>query len=143
MFIYRIIAVGVCTLLVVAPLLFADNPAYRVLAADNGRVAIVNAKGEVEWEVKNAAEVHDIALLKNGNILFPTDRTTVVEMTPEKKIVWKHVAKPKAGYTGKIEIHAFQRLDDGLTMIAESGNARIVEVDQDDKIVHEIPLTVE
>src|SRR5437762_4399244 len=140
----KIMSIGVSACLIAAPLLCADEKhAYRILAADNGRVAIVNAKGEVEWEVKNSAEVHDIALLKNGNILFPTDRTTIVEMTPEKKIVWKHVAKPKPGYTGKIEIHAFQRLDDGLTMIAESGNARIVEVDGDDKIVHEIPLTVE
>jgi hypothetical protein len=119
------------------------KPAYRVLAADRGHVAIVNARGEVEWEVANAAEVHDLALLPNGNVLFSTGPTTVVEMTPEKKIVWKHEAKPKEGYTGRVEIHAFQRLDKGLTMIAESGNRRIIEVDQDDKIVREIPLTVE
>ena len=53
----------------------ADEPAkpsHRVLAADKGRVAIVNAKGEVEWEVPNKAEVHDIALLPNGNVLLPT-----------------------------------------------------------------------
>jgi hypothetical protein len=139
----RTALIGSLVVLVTAPHLRADQPFYRVLAADNGHVAIVNGKGEVEWEVKNSAEVHDIVMLKNGNVLFPTDRTTVVEMTPQKKVVWKHVAKPKPGYAGKIEIHAFQRLDGGLTMIAESGNARIVEVDQDDKIVHEIPLTVE
>ncbi|MSR52198.1 MAG: hypothetical protein EXS09_02785 [Gemmataceae bacterium] len=123
--------------------LAADPPAYRVLAADNGRVAIVNAKGEVEWEVANKAEVHDLALLENGNVLLPTSRTTVVEMTPEKKIVWKYEAKPKEGYKGGIEIHAFQRLADGKTMIAESGNARIVEVDKAGNVVVEIPLTVE
>jgi len=121
----------------------ADPPAYRVLAADNGRVAIVNAKGEVEWELANKAEVHDLALLENGNVLFPTSRNTVVEMTPEKKIVWKYEAKHKEGYKGGIEIHAFQRLADGKTMIAESGNARIVEVDKDGKIVVEIPLTID
>jgi hypothetical protein len=113
------------------------------LAAGKGRVAIVNARGEVEWEVKNTAEVHDLVQLANGNVLFPTDRTTVVEMTPEKTIVWKHSARPKPGYSGPIEIHSFQRLDDGSTMIAESGNARIVEVDKEDRIVREIPLTVE
>jgi hypothetical protein len=119
------------------------KPAYRVLAADRGHVAIVNTKGEVEWEVANVAEVHDLALLPSGNVLFSTGPTTVVEMTPEKKIVWKHVAQPKEGYKGRVEIHAFQRLADGLTMIAESGNARIIEVDRDDRIVHEMPLTVE
>jgi hypothetical protein len=120
-----------------------DKPSYRVLAADKGHVAIVNAKGEVEWEVPNKHEVHDLALLPDGNVLMPITPSTVVEMTPEKKIVWSYEAKPKAGYTGRIEIHAFQRLDDGKTMVAESGNARIVEVDKDGKVVHELPLTVE
>lgn len=119
-----------------------DKPAYRVLAQDKGHVAIVNSKGEVEWEVPCGYNSHDIALLANGNFLLHTAAATVVEMTPEKKTVWKYEAKPKAGYKGQIEIHAFQRLEDGLTMVAESGNKRIVEVDQEGKIVHEIPLTV-
>jgi hypothetical protein len=113
------------------------------LAADKGRVALVNAKGEVEWEIATKAEVHDLAMLPNGNILMPTGPTTIVEMTREKKTVWKYEAMPKAGYKGRIEIHAFQRLDNGRTMVAESGNGRIVEVDADGKIVHEIPLTID
>ncbi len=121
----------------------AADPAYSVLAADNGKVSLVNAKGEVEWQVENKAEVHDISLLPNGNVLFTTNSSTVVEMTRDKKVVWKHEAKPKQGYKGRIEIHAFQRLDDGNTMIAESGNGRIIEVDKDDKIVKEIALTIE
>jgi outer membrane protein assembly factor BamB len=120
-----------------------DKPAYRVLAADKGHVAIVNSKGEVEWEVPNKHEVHDLALLANGNVLMPITPSTIVEMAPDKKIVWSYEAKQKPGYTGRIEIHAFQRLDDGKTMVAESGNARIVEVDKDGKVVHEVPLTVE
>jgi hypothetical protein len=131
-------------LLALAPVAAADEaPSYRVLAADKGHVAVVNARGEVEWEAPAAAEVHDLALLPNGNVLFPTDPTTVVEMTPEKKVVWQHVAKPKEGYKGRVEIHAFQRLADGRTLIAESGNARLIEVDQDDQIVKEVPLAVE
>ena len=91
----------------------------------------------------NAAEVHDIALLPNGNVLFQTSRTRIVEMTPGKKVAWEYESKPKAGYNGRVEVHAFRRLPDGLTMIAESGNRRIIEVDSDGKIVHEIPLTVD
>jgi hypothetical protein len=117
---------------------------YRVLGADRRRVAIVNAKGEIEWEVpNNAREVHDIQMLPNGHLLFQTSYTTVVEMSPDKKIVWQYESKPKEGYTGRIEIHSYQRLKNGLTMIAESGNARIVEVDKDGRIAHELPLTVE
>ena len=117
---------------------------YQVLGADNKRIAIVNAKGEVEWETPNdAREVHDIRMLPNGNVLFQTSYTTVVEMNRAKQIVWRHESKPKDGYTGRVEIHSYQRLKNGLTMIAESGNARIIEVDKDDKITREIALTVE
>lgn len=121
----------------------AESPKYRVLAADKGKVTLVGANGAIEWSVENKAEVHDVHRLLNGNFLFPTSRTTVVEMTPEKKIVWTYSAKHKPGYTGAIEIHACQRLENGLTMIAESGNARIVEVDGAGKIVHTIALTVD
>jgi hypothetical protein len=127
--------------------LAAEKPSarnYRVIGADKKRIAIVNAKGEVEWEVaNNAREVHDIAMLENGNVLYQTSYTTVVEMSPDKKIVWQYEAKPKEGYSGRIEIHAYQRLKNGRTMIAESGNARLVEVDKNGKIVEEIALTVE
>jgi hypothetical protein len=122
---------------------FADAPKYRVLAADKGKVALVDGNGHVEWSVENKTEVHDVHLLPSGNFLFPTSRTTIVEMTPEKKVVWSYTAKPRPGYSGAIEIHACQRLEDGLTMVAESGNARIVEVDRDGRIVHVVPLTVD
>ena len=82
---------------------------YRVLAADRGRVAIVDAKGKVEWKAPVKAEVHDIAMLANGNILFTTSPTTIVEMSPDHKIVWQYVSKPEDGYKGAVEIHAFQR----------------------------------
>jgi Mal s 1 allergenic protein-like len=117
--------------------------AHRVLGADQDRVAIVGERGVAEWEVPDPCEVHDLALLPNGNLLFPTGRTTIVEMTLAKQVVWQHVSKPKAGYDGPVEIHGFQRLANGLTMIAESGNCRIIEVDRDDRIVLEIPLHVE
>ena len=139
----RLLPVAALLVGAACPALAADHPAYRVLAADKGHVAIVNARGEVEWEVPNKHEVHDLALLPGGNVLMPITPSTVVEMTPAKKVVWSYEAKQKPGYTGRIEIHAFQRLADGRTMVAESGNARIVEVDKDGKVVHEVPLTVE
>jgi hypothetical protein len=130
-------------LLFVPAVAFSAEPSYRVLGQDNGHAAIVDAKGQVEWDVECKHNSHDIALLDNGNLLLHTGHTTIVEMTPQKNVVWQYEAKPKAGYTGRIEIHAFQRLADGLTMVAESGNRRIVEVDRDDKIVKEIPLQVD
>jgi hypothetical protein len=121
----------------------AQEPAYRVLAQDQGHVAIVDAAGKIEWEVECKYNSHDIALLPSGNLLLHMGPARVVEMTPEKKIVWEYTAQPKEGYTGNVEVHAFQRLADGLTMVAESGNRRIVEVDREGKIVTEVPLTVD
>ncbi|HEY6401576.1 MAG TPA: hypothetical protein VI479_09215 [Blastocatellia bacterium] len=124
----------------------ADNAhGYRVLGADKKRVAIVNAKGEIEWEAPNndAREIHDIQMLPNGNVLFQTGYTTVVEMNRDKQVVWQYESKPKEGYAGRIEIHSYQRLKNGLTLIAESGNARLVEVDKKAQIVKEIALTID
>jgi hypothetical protein len=131
-------------LLVASPALAAEPVTHRVLAADRstGKVAIVAADGKVEWEYPNRHDVHDLWLLPSGNVLTHTSHTSVVEISPEKKIVWQYEAKPKRGYSGKVEVHAFQRLPDGNTMVAESGNARIVEVNRDGKVVKEVPLTV-
>ena len=118
--------------------------AHRVLAADRstGKIAIVGPDGRVEWEFPNKHDVHDLHLLANGNILTHTSHTAVVEINPKKQIVWKYESRPKPGYSGRVEVHAFQRLSDGTTMIAESGNSRIIEVDRDGRIVKEVPLQV-
>ncbi len=120
-----------------------DRPAYRILGADQGKVAIVDSQGNVEWEFVNKAECHDLWLLPNGNILLANGRAKVSEITPDRKIVWSYEARPKPGYSGRVEVHSFQRLDDGRTLVAESGNARLVEVDASGRIVKEIPLTVD
>ena len=125
-----------------APSVAAEPTKYRVLAQDNGKVAIVGGDGKVEWEVECKYNSHDIHLLPNGNVLLHTAAATVTEMTPKKEVVWKYEARPKDGYKGAVEVHAFQRLADGNTLVAESGNRRLVEIDRDGKIVKEIPLTV-
>lgn len=139
-----------CRLLAVAALVTlaaeapaADKVAHRVLAADKGHVALVDDNGSVAWEYPIRGDAHDLWLLPSGNILLPADPTTVVEVTPDKKVVWRYEAKPKDGYKGRVEVHAFQRLADGRTMVAESGNARLVEVDGDGRVVKVVPLTVD
>lgn len=116
---------------------------HRVLAQDRGRAVILNAQGEVEWEAPVPFVTHDISMLPNGNILVSTAPDNVVEISPDKQVVWKHQAKPKPGYTGRVEIHGFQRLPNGNTLVSETGNLRLVEVDKNDQIVKEVPLTVE
>jgi hypothetical protein len=117
----------------------------RVLAADDStqRLAIVGPDGSLEWETKVGA-IHDAWVLPNGNILFQQGWTKIVEMTPEKKTVWSYDAAKMNGNEGKrVEVHAFQRLDNALTMIVESGPARIIEVDTEGKIQHQVKLKVD
>jgi len=115
----------------------------RVLVADSSthRLAIVGTDGKLEWEISVSA-IHDAHLLSNGNILLQQGWTNIQEVTPDKKVVWEYNAA-KANPGQRVEVHAFQRLDNGLTMIAESGPARIVEVDQNGVVKHEIKLQVE
>jgi len=115
---------------------------HRVLAGDDStqRLAIVAPDGSLAWETK-VGPIHDASALPNGNILYQQGWNRIVEATPDKRIVWEYDAAKSNGNEGKrLEVHAFQRLDGGLTMIVESGTARIIEVDHDGKLHHEIKL---
>ena len=117
------------------------NP-RRVLAADYStkRIGIIDKDGKLEWE-HPIQDIHDACVLPNGNLLFQTSWTQILEMTPEKKIVWRYDAGKQNGNEGKrVEVHAFQRLENGLTMIAESGPGRIIEVDRNGSLQLEIKL---
>src|SRR5580765_4337212 len=89
-----------CSLPVFVHWSLAEEPAksagYRVLAADKGHVAIVSAQGEIEWETPTKADVHDLALLPHGNVLFLYSPAKVIEMNRDKKVVWEYEAKPKS-----------------------------------------------
>lgn len=116
---------------------------HRLVAQDKGRVAVIDSDGSVDWSWENGTGAHDMHLLPSGNLLVPTDRNKIVELTPEKEAVWGWESQPAGEGVDKVEIHAFERLENGLTMVAETGNRRIVEVDRDGGIRHEIPLRVD
>jgi len=141
----RVSTLAALTLCVLAPVAAAGEPSpgRRVLGADRGKVAIVDAAGKVVWEYPNPFSVHELVRLANGNLMFQSGPATVVEVAPDKSVVWTYTSKPKEGYRGPVEVHAFQRLDDGRTMIAETGNVRIIEVDRAGTIVKEVPLRVD
>ena len=120
---------------------------HRVLAADASvhRIAITDDHGKVSWQ-RHIADLHDLHLLPNGNILFQDTWTHLIELTPgatpdKDKIVWEYDSATMNGNAGKeVQVHAFQRLTDGSTMIAESGPGRIIEVDREGKLLRLIRL---
>ncbi len=122
-----------------------DAITHRILAADSskGRIAIIDEQGKTEWE-KKIGPLHDLHMLASGNVLMQTNWTELVEVEPlSGKIVWQYNSAKSNGNEGKkVEVHAFQRLDNGLTMIAESGPARIIEVDSAGEIKHTVSLKV-
>jgi outer membrane protein assembly factor BamB len=123
----------------------ADSATRKFVAADSSkrRVAIVDETGATIWEHR-IGPLHDLQVLPNGNLLFQLSWTRIVEMNLDtKKIIWEYDSAKQNGNAGKrIEVHAFQRLANGDTMIAESGVTRIIEVDQKGAIKHEVKLRV-
>ena len=119
------------------------DAAHKVVMQGNGKLAIVDAGGSVEWEMKWGG-IHDIAVLPNGHIMVQEQMRKVVEIDPAtKQVVWSYDSSQQNGNAGKkIEVHAFQPLPNGRVMIAESGPARIIEVDRDGKLLHYVKLQI-
>jgi len=116
----------------------------RVIAADGSKrtLASIAPDGRVEWKLP-VGQIHDLHLLPDGHILYQDGWTRIVELDGNRKPIWDYNAKRNGNAGRTVEVHAFQRLPDGATMIVESGPARIIEIDRDGKLQHEIPLTVD
>lgn len=117
---------------------------HSVLVQGNNKLARVNADGKTAWEIRFGG-IHDIHLLENGNILTTRGFRTLVEIEPETgNEVWSYDASKLNGNDGRaMEIHAFQPLDNDTFMIAESGPARIIEIDRAGTLLKEVTLKVD
>ncbi|MBA4065589.1 MAG: hypothetical protein C0501_18120 [Isosphaera sp.] len=126
---------GLAALLVALPALAADpepdgRPFVGVTFQKN-KVLAVAADGKVEWEF-DAPACLDAWKLPNGNVLVASRAKGVLEVTPEKKVVWSF--KPDG------ETYTCQRLPNGRTLVGDNRNARLVEVDEKGKVVREVKL---
>ena len=124
----------------------SESPARRFIAADSSqkRLAMIGVDGKTEWEYA-IGPLHDFHVLPGGTILLQTSWTRLVEVDPATdEVVWSYDAATSNGNGGRrVEVHAFQRLADGQTMIVESGPARIIEVDADGTLRRKFPLQVD
>ena len=110
-------------------------------------LAICESDGTVIWKhdtagpQKGHAGHHDVHLLPNGNILFHDSWTKTQEITLGKEVVWEYDSATMNGNEGKkVDVHAFDRLSNGETVIVESSVGRIIHVDQDGKLIKQVPL---
>lgn len=130
---------------------FSQSTPRRLLAADASkrRIALLQettiGRYETLWE-HEIEDIHDLHVLESGNVLFQTSWTQIVEADPDTgEIVWSYDAGEmnRTSVSERVEVHAFQRLADGVTMIAESGPARIIEIDRDGRLLAAVPLSVD
>ena len=103
------------------------------------RLAIVGLDGKLEWEIKVGA-IHDAHILPNGHILTQPGCTQIVEVMPDKRTVREYDAAKMNGNEGKKgEVHAFQRLANGNTLIgnchAGPENSQFIEITPKKKVV--------
>jgi len=120
-----------------------SSPRHEVIAGDKGKIHRFNKDGSVAWTCDKVGGVHRIQQLENGNIITQLGWGKIAEISPKNEVVWEYDAQNSNGNKGKaLEIHAFQRLANGNTMVVENGIGRIIEIDAKGKIVHEIKYKV-
>lgn len=127
------------------PLLAAEvsSPRHPVIAADNGKIVRYDEQGQPVWVIDKVRDVHRIQQLDNGNLLTQQGWGKLIEIAPDQQIVWSYDAANSNGNSGRrIEVHAFQRLPNGNTMIVENGIGRIIEIDPSGKLIHQFPYQV-
>jgi outer membrane protein assembly factor BamB len=117
---------------------------HRLVIQGNQRLAIVAADGHTEWEMPWGG-IHDLHVLPSGNLMVQQGSSKVVEIDVNtRRVVWSYDSATSNGNQGKrVEVHAFQPLPGGRIMIAESGPARIIEIDRQGKLLHEMPLKID
>ena len=142
------IVLAACVVVGTTVLADADDRLVLVGASYGKNVlAICETDGTVIWShdtagpQKGHAGHHDVHLLPNGNILFHDSWTKTQEITLGKEVVWEYDSATMNGNEGKkVDVHAFDRLSNGETVIVESSVGRIIHVDKDGKLVKQVPL---
>ena len=114
------------------------GPVPALIAGDYNTktLARIGADGDVVWAKKIRA-IHDLQALPGGGVLYQTNFRNVIEADADGNEVWRYDA-PEG-----VEIHAFRRLEGGITLVAESGTARLREVAADGTVLRDIPLKVD
>lgn len=117
---------------------------HRVALQGGGKLVVLSADGSVQWQHPWGG-IHDLHVLENGNLMVQQGAAAVVEIDRQsKQVAWKYDSAKQNGQGGqRIEVHAFQPLDNGHVMIAETTRRRLIEVDRDGNIHHEVPLKVD
>ncbi len=119
-----------------------DNGNYLTCAERPGVVTEYDSKGKIVWEYEIGTRVYGAIRLKNGNTLIASGSgNSIVEVTPDKKVVWDITKKVPGTDITLGWMTMLQELPNGNRVIgnchAGDKNPQIFEVTQDKKVVWE------
>ena len=126
--------------------LHSAPPERLVIGAEGGKgLAILDTAdgNKVLWH-RPLGAVHDLHLLPDFTLLTQDGWPRVIQVDLSKNLVWDYDAATVNSKedNGKVEVHAYQRLANGNTIIVESGPGRIIEVTPWKEIIREVALQV-
>ncbi len=115
---------------------FARFPDGSTIVAESGK------DGKVVWEYSTKTRVFGAIRLKNGNTLIATGSgNSVIEVSPEKEIVWEIVKKVPGTEIELAWTTCLQELPNGNLVIgnchAGENNPQIFEITKEKKVVWE------
>ena len=120
-----------------------SSPRHAVIAADKDRLVTFDKTGNVVWQLDDVGPVHRIQPLDNGNILTQDGWTKLIEVTPDKESSGPTMQRHKTELTVEpSKSMPLGGLPNGRTMVVENGNGRIIEIDRDGTIQHQLPYQV-
>ncbi len=131
-------------LLVICSVPATVHAQHRILAQAPSKLLVIEKDGTVSWEMPWTS-THDLHRVDDDHIMAirGPGEVCIINMK-DKKVTWSYRAGKMNGNEGKrVEVHAVQPLEGGNVMIAESGSARIIEVDKNGKIVKKIDLIID
>ncbi len=96
-------------------------------------IYLMNDRGQIVWDY-SVPNPQDVWMLPNGNILT-TWLHGVREVTRDKRVVWEYTVEAPN------EVPNCQPLPDGNILIGIVGECRLIEINRDKKILHEIRLS--
>jgi outer membrane protein assembly factor BamB len=113
-----------------------------VCSEQPGVVTEYNRKGEVVWDYLIKTRVYGAMRLKNGNTLIASGSgKSVVEVTPEKKVVWEIKGKVPGTDINLHWMTCLQERDNGNFIVgnchAGPDNPQIFEITREKKVVWE------
>ena len=122
------------------------RPGEPLLLCDSSkqRIAIIETDGSVRWE-RTIGPAHDVQWLASGRVLMQDSWTHILEVDPATdSVIWEFDAREAVpDYEGRLEVHAFQRLPSGNTLLALSGPSELVEIAADHSVALRVPLQVD